>query len=89
MMSYRILFSPACFEGGSQCGADVVIPIDATDEQIGELAALWAWRLPLKVWTPSLCDCRYLLFKETLADAHLQEIDEDTQVYVAPPIVKE
>lgn len=86
-MSWRIMFDPAYFNNDptDQAGADLVIPQNATDAEIDAAAQKWAWQLPLKIWTPSEDDPRYLRF---IAELDERGMDENSYtVYVKPPMI--
>ena len=85
-MSWRIMFDPAYFNSdpGDQAAADLVIPQDATDAEIDAAAAEWAWQAPLKIWTPSEDDPRFLRFIAELAE---RGNEDSYTVYVKSPMV--
>ena len=81
-MSWRVMFAPAYFEDrpGDTAGADEVVPLDATDEEVVAVADRWAWRLPLKLWTCDLRDRRFVKFIERLRELDMGE--DDWTIYV-------
>jgi hypothetical protein len=84
-MSWRIMIDPACFQDGTQDGADAVIPQNATDEEVDRVAAEYAWQRPLKIWTPDPKDPRFLRLVQTLSDEHGVD-DTCYSVFVVPKI---
>lgn len=84
-MSWRILFEPAYFNDtpGDTAGADCIIPENVDDVYIKAIAEKWNWRLPLKIWTPSLEDPRYQRLVQLFNDDYLMDGDA-FQVWVKP-----
>ncbi len=80
------MFDPAYFDNtpGDQSAADLVISQNATDAEIDAAAQDWAWRLPLRIWTPSEDDPRFLRFIEQLAELGNEG---SYSVWVKPPMV--
>jgi len=81
-VSYRVLIKPAYFDNGSDDSADVVIPEDATDEQIKQFANVIAWCSPMRIFTPSVTHLNYLKFIAVLEDEHSMDRDTDWSVWI-------
>lgn len=69
-MSWRILIKPASFDSGSDDAADGVIALEATEEEIARIAKDLAWSRPLRIYTPSKTDSRFLFLQKILEDEH-------------------
>ncbi len=84
-MSWRIVFLPAYIGDGNDdplAWADEIIPENVPDEEIVRLADKWNGSFPLKVFTPSLDDPRFVKFREH----RFETWDEgDWTVYVKQP----
>lgn len=88
-MSWRIVFTPAYIgdDPNNQIGADEVVPENANFKDILELAKKWNWHFPMKIFTPSLIDSRFVQFTTLLHSEFFME-EDDYWVYVKP-VLKE